>query len=305
MQKYCYNTYLTVPEINKKTCGFADFLRGCCALLNFCERYNYKLLINNKSHILFKFFEYNSVIMGEPEIDLLELRSPESFDIIDKKLDNLFKSNQSFNVFTNALYKNNIDIDVLDTKIKLYIKNLLTPNILLERYFNDIVDRISLDIKKEYIIIHFRIGDGLINLLLTNKEIIFSIVDNIKEIIELNKNKQILLLSNSKIVRDQISKLVPDILYSVSDPIHLGVYESDERKIAETLSDLLLLTRCNMIYSLGYSGFSYLLSKIYDIDYKIIILMENNFNYKNVKKEFEYNYFANMSLINVLRRRIR
>jgi len=303
-----------VSNIFDNTCGFADFLRGCCALLKFCKAYNYKLLVNYKSHIVFKFFEYNPHLMGETAMPLLEVRAPKPYEVIDAKLDELFRFKRSFNVFTNALYRNNINIESIDFDIKMYVRSLLTPNHILEKYFNDAINKIGLNIDEPYIAIHFRVSDGIMHTTVNNSYIINLVVVNTRKIMELNRGKQILFISNSKPTRDYIKTIIPEILYSVSDPIHLGVYETDEKKIAETLVDLLLFARCIMIYSLGYSGFSYLMSKIYDINYKIIRLITNyDFEYSHGENErtfqvsdnFKYNTFTNKPLVGLLRKRMR
>ena len=170
-----------------------------------------------------------------------------------------------------------VDINIIND-CNNFIKEMLKPSELLEELFVNKINEINIDIDN-YIIIHLRIND---NCFLNNDFDLDKNVDNlvkekIKIVIDKNCDQNILVLSNHNRYLQHLKNLFTNIYITNNLPIHLGSLDDNniENKIKDTLVDLLFMSQAKQIYSFSQyahgSGFSYEISKIYNIPIKKLL----------------------------------
>ena len=102
--KMCIHTYLTQCTTNSQPPGFADFLRGTCALFMFCKNYNFTLKMDN-SHPIYQYLKPCKHTIKNSNAHVVEL-IPNRFDYntIYSALECIFNQGYSFTTLTNSLY---------------------------------------------------------------------------------------------------------------------------------------------------------------------------------------------------------
>ena len=80
-----------------------------------------------------------------------------------------------------------------------------------------------------------------------------------------------ILLSDSSEIANQLKKDIPNIYYWDNSKIHLGDLKNySEQAVFDTMVDFFIMTKSNEIISINSSGFSKIISLIYDIKYTAI-----------------------------------
>ena len=277
----CIHKYLTKPHIIKNIIGqppsgLGDFLRGTVALFKLSEIYNYDVFIDKKSHPFFSFFEYDINYINDNSIDddIFDLWNYETY-----KLEELFKKQDNFLVHTNCFYTKNengeyVNFGKIPENIQNKIKNLLIP----KKIVNDKLEYIFKNIYKlkdyeKFKTIHIRLGD---NYLLNNKKsndydyLLKNILEHISFIIYNDNRYKYILLTDSKILSNDIIKFIPEILYWDNEKIHMGYSDNqNQENILDTIIDFITLTKSEEIIG-NDSGFSRSVSEIYNIKYNHI-----------------------------------
>ena len=270
--KTVVHRYLTVAKTSAQPPGFADFIRGTIAVYQFSKHYNYTLKIDSDSHPIFKLLDIPSefTVKVDPSEETLEL-FPSQVDYNDMPciIENMFKKNVDFNIYTNAFYKDTSDMSDEYNFIKL----LLHPTIELQAHINTIQNTVNIDFLKPYTVIHVRLGD---NSLLHNTNVKDETVNTIRQYIQRVKQNsdQVLLISDSSDLKNKVSDICST---TNSIPIHMGSLDkvNIEQRLLDTLSEFFLMSKSNVIHCISYwdkSGFSQICSKIYSIPYDCITL---------------------------------
>lgn len=261
--KRVVHRYLTVAKTIAQPPGFADFIRGTIAVYQFSKQYNYKFKIDSDSHPIFKLLDMPSefTVKLDPSEDTLEIFN---YDNMSPMIEDMFKMNVDFNIYTHAYYKNNSDMSDEYNFIKL----LLNPSLELYTHINIIKNSINIDFLKPYTIIHVRLGDKP---LLYNTSVEGEIVNRIRSYIQAVKQTsiQVLLITDSSDLKNKVSDIC-SITNSI--PIHMGSLDNADikQRLLDTLSEFFLMSKSNVIHCISYwdkSGFSYICSKIYSIPY--------------------------------------
>jgi hypothetical protein len=96
--------------------------------------------------------------------------------------------------------------------------------------------------------------------------------EKVSRLLANNKNTKIILLSDSSSIANKLKACNSELFYWENKKIHLGKLKSDnvEQSVRDTLADFFIMTRCEKIYHYafnGISGFSKLVSLIYDKEY--------------------------------------
>lgn len=205
----------------------------------------------------------------------------------------LFDSNKNFSIVTNAFEINDVTRLVDTTKplsddCKVYLKSLLCPS----EKINNIINTLYNDYKfTDYEIIHLRFHDNcIINFSILDSKLSIEDECHMKKLLKyfdnLDITKNYILVSNSIYRAKYFINKYPYIKYFEHQSIcHLGYGREDEEAVFNTLIDLYLISKSKKIHSYSYymnsiaddytscpkwkSGFSYFISKIYDIPYDL------------------------------------
>ena len=278
-EKQCIHTYLTPSQINNNKIpprGLADFLRGTVALYNYSKIYNYKLYLNN-THPIFTYLKSNKNIIYS-NLNTTQLTDPMSWALIDSNLTSKFESGNSFSVMTNSFYKNErnelTNFGKISIDCKNFLKDILSPSIEIQNNINKVFnEHYKLDLNSSYKVIHLRIGDAYINSNQNNNELYNHYYRNIYNLINMNKNFKYILLTDSNAIGYKLKESIPELYYWNNSKIHLGTLNSlSGQGIIDTLTDFFIMSKSQEIIAnspLGpnVSGFSIVISEIYDIKY--------------------------------------
>ena len=274
-EKYCVHKYLT-PSESLHPAGFADFLRGTIVLYNYSKIYNYKLYINN-SHPIFKYLKPNEKIISN-NLNTKEYVSPMNMNIIDSKVKKNFESGHSFSIMTNGFYKRVngelTNYGPIPYDCKLFLKDILSPSIHVENNINYVFDNFyNFNLNDSYKVIHLRIGDNFINSGLNDNKLYTHYYSHIYNLINRNKNIKYVLVTDANKMGNKLKENIPELYYWDNSKTHLGFLNNNEEKsIIDTLTDLFIISKCNEIIANVplrpfVSGFSTVISEIYDIKY--------------------------------------
>jgi hypothetical protein len=272
-KKYCIHKYLTECKTNPQPPGFGDFLRGTIALYNYSKKYNFELLIDN-SHPLFKYLNKNKHIVSNNTYETIEILSPILYEEIFCKLNDIFIKNQSFSIMTNSFYTKNDEGKLLNygkitEDCKKFLKETLSPSIEIENKIKNIFNNVyKFNIEDGFKAIHLRIGDIFINnndYDINEYEYWYSKILNLIN----NSNDNYILISNSYIIASKLKSNIEKLNYWENTKIHLGNLKNNiNNSIFDTLVDFFILSKSKEIISTD-SGFSRVVSEIYDIKYTV------------------------------------
>jgi hypothetical protein len=294
MDNVCIHRYLDNLTTSVKPPGFADFLRGTGALFLFSKKYNYKLYIDYESHPIFKYFKYNEDIYiknvaNKDETIELVCKDDLSYSTIYEILEHLFSLKKNFNVLTNSFHIKNSEKykDCNYTQIykynpfpddyKEYIKEILTPTLFLEYLYDKKVKKLNIVKKEAFGVIHLRFKDEIAEGYESFEDIETEKkwLHNIACLSEQHIYNKIIILCNYTDFYDKINKLnLKNVFTSNSISTHIGGFDNMdvdlEEKLQQTLVDLMLIKNSSLTYCMSYykqSGFSELISKIYNVPY--------------------------------------
>ena len=270
--KTVVHRYLTRAKTTVQPPGFADFIRGTIAVYQYSKQYNYTLKFDIDSHPIFKLLDIPSdlTVKVDPSEDTLELFPTQiDYNNMPGIIESMFKKNVDFNIYTNAFYKDRVDMSDEYNFIKL----LLNPSIELQSHINTIKNSIDIDFLRPYTVIHVRLGDES---LLYKRGVNEDCLNRIRCYIERVKAQyqQVLVISDSSDLKNKVSDLC-NTTHSI--PIHLGSLDKGDidMRLLDTLSEFSIMSNSESIYCISYwdgSGFSRICSMIYSIPYYSINL---------------------------------
>jgi hypothetical protein len=162
--------------------GLGDIIRGTIKMYQYSKINNYELIVNYNLHPISKYLKsrYNKYD------EFINLNKDNIPFIVPGMVDNYIKTNKNDIIFflTNDFCNENY----IDGDCKEFIKDILQPN-------EEMIEFINLyNIKKNYEIMHFRLGDDY---LLNNNSININIYNNIKNKIIKNNHKLSIIISDS------------------------------------------------------------------------------------------------------------
>jgi hypothetical protein len=204
----------------------------------------------------------------------LEEIPPKHYEIINSTINDLFKQKESFALITSSFYNYPINNSPIPQRTQDILKKILTPN----NEFSSEIDEIKKSILGElnsYVVLHIRSGDSYICNNVLNKDLYKKTKAIISKTTSANSCSNILLICDSQAMGQQVKKDFPEIYYWDSKKIHLGkrdeISDKKARKkaIKDTLIDFFLLIGAQKIIGFG-SGFSHIVSRIFDIPYDLI-----------------------------------
>ena len=159
------------------------------------------------------------------------------------------------------LFTNDFFDGPLTTDIKDFIKHLLTPTDIFQKYINEKLKKIK---KKPFQIMHYRLNDDEFLNKIKNTCQYEEILTNLQKIKEPND----ILISDTKSFKDLVFKNTIEIMMFDINICHLGL-STDEDAIRDTLFEFFLITYSSKIKTYckihAMSGFVKWISAIYDI----------------------------------------
>lgn len=158
----------------------------------------------------------------------------------------------------------------IDEKILIQVRKMFTMKPEFKKYFLQRMNELGLK-DKNFVVIHLRYVDDVFNndKVKSNKRL----DDKIKQIV--TKHKNILILSNSKIMKESIA-LKYKLKYFDIIPIHTGyIHSSVIDRIKDTLVEFFSMTYSTKIFQYcedknQVSGFSQRVSEIFNVPIEII-----------------------------------
>lgn len=231
--------------------GIGDIIRGLICVFQLSKKYNFKLIVDIQHHNLSKYLKIQNHELSEyifnNRNNICFVDNPEKH-IVNNNDDIMF-------FFTNGFYSEEIT-----DECRNFIKNILVPNDEFKIYIDNQFEQYNSP--AEYSIIHFRLGDDM---LVRNQQ---KDLAYLKNIIELNYEKNDILISDSKEFKNFIKREYPDIFQYDIDIGHIGL-DSHSKSIKDTLFELMLITKSQKIktYSVynHISGFVKIINEIYKI----------------------------------------
>ena len=268
-----------VYDYNLNEGGFADFLKYFFKTFYISDILNKQLYINfnhpSKKFILFNLPNYQNENKNTAEY--LSIRKGDFITILSENKNFIIK-NMDFYKSNKKLNKNNIPDD--KNTIKYIIDKYKNLNNIL--YYGEEVINVynKLKPKKEYISIHYRIGDK--SLEITPDQNIAKnddrevddnkIILNIKNIVENSKEKDIYFFCDNSNFKKKITPLFPKIKTLDFDIIHFGLKYSNidketyEKNLILTIVEFLIIQNSLEIHKMSLSGVSEIAAYLNDND---------------------------------------
>lgn len=257
----CVHNYLTTCQTNPQPPGLADFLRGTIALYNLSKQYGYTLKIN-RTHPIFRYLKGD-----DQETDLsetIEFLPPMSYEEIGLQLNRLFSSNKSFQVMTNSFYTHHtVNWGEITEECRQFLKHLLSPSSIL---LDHIHRTFGSFINQSFNAIHIRTDDYNIHQHHFDETKLNDFLNPIRNQVKSDPNSY-LVITDCSVLGNRLQKEL-GVLYVDTKKIHLGdLIHQDETSILDTLADFFMLSRAKEIYYVNDSGFSRIVSIVYNIQY--------------------------------------
>jgi len=253
---------------SKEFFGFGDLIRCSIELYKLCKCMNYNFILDISLHPISQFYnEYKheySELISQNKDKIYHISANDILRYISKKIkerDVLYFISNFWSSISNANFAEN----ELETKQRTeYFKKIFKPNDEFMKYINDNYNEV---LKKEYNILHYRLGDEyLINDNINTFDKIYSHLLN-----KYNSNYIFLCDSNKfkKYIIDKNNCLSNKNIITIDiDICHIGK-SKDIKMLKNTLSELYIISNSKKIDSYSVyewiSGFVFHISNLYDI----------------------------------------
>jgi len=274
--KKVVNTYQLICKDGQKPPGLGDFLKASFFLLQLCSVLGLEFDLNFKNHPISNYLSIGG--QEDNDVDYSQVEYPywaEHIYILKNGLDLFIKKLNSIRSPTYYLFTNGWPI----VNIKPYGINIIRSKITPNQVLTHSIGKFMLDLKltdKNFIAIHIRYGDDTFNGKYDFTRISL-ITKSLYPFLLQNKNSNILILSDSNLVKYYIKKLgFNNVRFRISKIVHLGgdgnfhkTTTKDDSALLETLVDFFVMSKSKLILSLsGYnwgSCFSEMCSKLYSV----------------------------------------
>jgi len=283
MNKIVIHKKLKISPSGFPPSGFGDFIRGTISLYKLSRLFRFELMVDLSDHPSSNFLQYNinniiGTINDTKEIYNIDELTLTNFLMEEFKTKDIvvLETNCSYNNYNNV--KHSIDTDCIE-----FLKKYFSANNIVIEHVNKKMQELQLN-NKEFTTIHVRSGDRYMmkknskyeKYLNCNAPIrdenIYNIFQKIELIKDSIKNTHVLLLTDNQDISSILGSYF-GFKTTQTKPIHFGLLSEDTSELLDTFVDYFLMAYSNKIISIktdNLSGFSYLCSKIYNIEYIII-----------------------------------
>lgn len=250
---------------NKPVTGFGDFIRGCYYLLQFGEKYKVHIEFAIQNHPLQKYLnffkdkpsggqidccyfdEYNATYTKHQNIINYEYMDIDSTLMYFLNEESTKSNNGKYCVHVFLI--NHPDIPHITDSQRCQVRELFVPTDLITDKVNQSLDQLQLT-KSKFNVIHIRVDDSFFsNDTPSNESLsdirLFLIDDFIKKYI----HQDLLLISNSTLIKKYISQHHPSIKMQMNEIGHICDKQqmNDETKLINTLQDFYIMSHANYI----------------------------------------------------------
>jgi hypothetical protein len=248
--------------------GIADFLRGALNVFSFCKKRNYEYFIDFCDTPFKDCF--NIPECPKYQIDYF-------FDFGQRDRDGTFRE-QELEQFLSNFKEIKIQSNCINITQELYTEEFME----FIKPSQKVMDYIySLDLPKDYLSIHVRLGDSLINQE-SNYEIPMDLVKNWNE-----ESLPVFLFTDNSALRKKYSDV---FLTTQHEIIHTNAQDvrdkTDSTIFIKTIAEFYLIGFSKKVLALKYSGFSHLSSYLYKKE--LSVPWNNGFNYCHYKYLNDY-----------------
>jgi len=263
--------------------GFGDFIRGTISLYKLSRLFGFKLVVDLSDHPCSNFLQLNTnniigTINDTKEIYNIDELTLTNFLMKEFEIKDIvvLETNCSYNDYNDL--NHSIDSDCIE-----FLKKYFSANDIVNKNVIKKMQELELN-NKEFTTIHIRSGDRYMmeknskyeKYLNCNAPIrdenIYNIAQKIEPCKDSFKNTKVVLLTDNQYISSILGSYF-GFKTTQTKPIHFGLLSQDTSELLDTFVDYFLMTRSNKIISIksdNLSGFSYLCSKIYKIEYIII-----------------------------------
>jgi len=260
--------------------GIGDFIRGSLFLIQYCIKNNLRFDIDYSNHPISKFIykKYNKIHDKNIMYDDILYYYPDNTDIYNIEFINTFTNyiNSSYDDEIIFLFSNNYPMYKITNLERLFIMEKFLPNEVMNNIINNKMAYLNL-LEKQFNIIHIRLNDSIFNNDVINNNIVKKINQKIQYAINISKknNKKILLLSNSSTIKQELNTINKNLIFDINNISHLG-FSDDEESIKDTMCDMFIISKANIVFSFSEyghgSGFSKYICELYNIPYTLKII---------------------------------
>jgi hypothetical protein len=269
-ERICVHKYLKVCKTNPQPPGLGDFVRGTIALFNFAKIYNFKLLID-KDHPIFDFLENNDNLTTT-DAHVIEALPPSSYETIYNQLALLFITGENFSIMTNSFYtienRRLVNFGPISLDCRLFLQKIFTPKIEVRNKVESVIkNNYGLSQNEPFTLIHLRFGDKFLH----DKSYLEEFGElelRVRYLIKFGSDRKFVLMSDSSRMAVNLKCRNPELCYWDNSKIHLGDLKNNDRDaVFETMVDFFIMSNAIEIISNGCSGFSKIVSEIFNIKY--------------------------------------
>lgn len=158
----------------------------------------------------------------------------------------------------------------ISRECKDWLKQVLTPNTELTQSIQHVYNTIGINLEQSYRVIHLRLGDNYLhNNRIDDHSYLERINRRIQHTLRTENQYNYILLCDTSSFALELKKRNPSLFYWDNKKIHTGEIQYDKQKIGvkDTLIDFFIMSKAIHIMSIFDSGFSKMISYIYDIKY--------------------------------------
>jgi hypothetical protein len=182
----------------------------------------------------------------------------ETYQNLETVLIKKFESKKSFSCLTNSFYtKKEGEIEnwgPITDDCAAFMKEILQPTDFLKKEIFNAYKEMNLDTNRGYVAFHMRFGDEALIEKKYSMDACLIVSNLLNQLMRDNPHLQIVFLSDSSIMANQIKEMTPGIFYWNSKKVHLG-HLDDESAILNTMVDFFILANSDVIIG-NRSGFS-------------------------------------------------
>jgi hypothetical protein len=281
------NVYQLVYNSNASASGFGDFIRGSYFLMEFCQKYNFKCLIDISNHPIKKCLKkYSNIQLSEtqsnvykkinkfeitnfrPTLDANNIigNQPNTHDVFN---DFLIYLNSQQNINGNIhVYNINYPTETYAHIFKHQMQEILQPTDRIKLYVDMKLKSLNMR-PNSYEVIHIRCGDDFFGKNIKSDSINLNFIFH--ELKNLNPNKKYLIISDNSYFKELIKNRYDFVNILNHKIVHTSSNSVKTADLENAMLDFYLMSKSNnlvsySVYSHG-SGFSKWCAYTYNIPY--------------------------------------
>jgi hypothetical protein len=215
----------------------------------------------------------NEKLINDNSSEVIEMLPPLSYVNIYDELKKIFIKGEPFSIITNSFYAlqndNPINWGLISNDCKEFMKHILSPTEEIEQKIEFLYNFYNINsINNSFKVIHLRCGDNFLHNNIFDENLYKLYFDKVNDLVNKNQDIKFILLSDSSKIANKLKEDIPLINYWNNNKIHLGDLKNyADTSVFDTLVDFFIMSKSNEILVINESGFSKVVSIIYNIKY--------------------------------------